>query len=61
MAPEFPKTFPLKKDKCPECKEVLGAPALSKPESVVRVVCQKDECGYQVELAWIGDHIPSAN
>ena len=57
----YPKTFPLKASKCPECKEPLGRTAHDQDDNVVRVVCQKEACGYSLDLLWIGDWGASRN
>jgi hypothetical protein len=54
QAPEkIPTRFPLKKSKCPDCKEDLSGPSWHASEEVVRVLCKTDDCGYAVDLMWI--------
>lgn len=61
MAKLFPESVPLKKHKCPSCKEDLRYPHYSTAESVVQAVCRKTECGYSVDLCWVGDLQSHAN
>jgi hypothetical protein len=59
--PEFPRRIALKKHKCPTCGDALGAPVLSEFDATIRVVCRKQDCGYAVDLGWLGDVKPSQN
>lgn len=55
MAKLFPETVPLKRQKCPSCKQDLEYPRYHAAEAVVQAVCVKDDCGYVLDLCWIGD------
>lgn len=56
----FPARIELKAHKCPSCGDALGIPTLDESEATLRVVCQKDACGYSIDLCWLGD-LPSEN
>jgi len=51
--PDFPQRMPLKVHKCPSCKDKLAA-AHDPEQNVIRVLCGKN-CGYSVDLLWLGD------
>lgn len=57
----FPSRIGLKAHKCPTCGEALGRPVLDRSDATIRVVCLKAECGYAVDLVWIGDLSSSEN
>ena len=61
MDQAFPARIELKLHKCPTCGDKLGRPTLDQPEATIRVVCQKAECGYTIDLGWLGDAGASEN
>ena len=61
MERPFPVRIDLKLHKCPTCGDQLSRPTLDQPEATVRVVCVKAECGYTIDLGWLGDVAASGN
>ena len=57
----FPESVPIKKHKCPDCGDALEWPKFDELAAVVRALCNKPDCGYTLDLCWVGDLQPSAN
>ncbi|MFC1680071.1 hypothetical protein ACFL2T_07675 [Elusimicrobiota bacterium] len=55
MPKSFPKAVPLKVQKCPTCESPLGWQDEQEDKNAVRVICTKDDCGYSVDLFWLGE------
>lgn len=61
MAKLFPETVTIKKHKCPACKEGMEWPIFDQAAAVVRALCNKPDCGYALDLCWVGDLQASSN
>ena len=61
MPKKHPEYISLKHAKCPECKTAMEHAQLTVDGDAVKAGCCNKDCGYSVELFWLGEAHPSMN